>query len=297
MPSVVKSIPDFINRIKRDSKGWGIPPWFRGEPDSPRDVNNNSTHLIPKVYRLKPDGSRHDENQLLQNFRLKAPTLGFREIPLRRETDQWLFLAQHFGLPTRLLDWTESALTALYFALQTESPVVWMLNPITLNNLSLPDNKKIGTYTFPLTWFSPEIQPIERRDLLKFRLILRNKESSEGPRVLFPPELVVPTNIGSRNIRDAWESEREEVGTELPVAIIPTNIHPRMSVQKSCFTIHGRRRVPITRLVRGQGILKKYRISKRSVDSILADLRLLGVSHSTLFPDLGGLAEELGMIY
>src|SRR5205823_4830121 len=94
-------------------------------------------------------------------------------VPGREETDLWLFLAQHFGVPTRLLDWTQGALIALYFALLEEKadkprPIVWMLNPTQLNRKSAPD---VVECVFPLTWVSPEHV----------------------------------VNIGSVNIRYAWE--------------------------------------------------------------------------------------------
>jgi len=151
MPSdVIGSVEDFISRIKADYSKWGPYPWFRGEP-------NVDSPLLPKLYRKKKDGSSHDENTLLQLFRMKAPSLGFGQMPNRDTIDQWLFLARHVGLPTRLLDWTEGALIALYFALLEEEPIVWMLNPLELNRLSVSDPQSLSSIPFELTWVPREV--------------------------------------------------------------------------------------------------------------------------------------------
>lgn len=120
--------------------------WWRGEAK----VNEK---LLPKLYR--PEHSEHIEINLSSNFMNLAKTL-YPECPGRGERDAWLFLMQHYGLATRLLDWTESALVAAFFTViehSEETGVLWALNPFSLNKNQIDEYMISG----PFTEFAQEI--------------------------------------------------------------------------------------------------------------------------------------------
>lgn len=125
----INSVADLIKELQAIPPPNGGPHWFRGHADA-------EWKLQPNYDRLKkPMG----EIELLGKFRQNANLL-LQQAPALPLDFGWMFLMQHYGVPTRLLDWTESPLVALYFAVEDKKSkcdgALWILFPHELNRLS-----------------------------------------------------------------------------------------------------------------------------------------------------------------
>lgn len=95
-----------------------------------RGMANKNWKLVPKIARgHKEDWAKIEQNLKTQFYR-KA-----KEYLDTEQRDEEMIISQHYGLPTRLLDWSEKFTVALFFACKdniNEDGIVYVLNSQTM---------------------------------------------------------------------------------------------------------------------------------------------------------------------
>lgn len=216
---------------------------------------------MPSLYRhprlADPNELAKLEQELLTRFRQRSIPYRTRDI-----SDDWeaLFFMQHYGVPTRLLDWTENPLIALHFALMhsaarslndhtdlTES-VVWVLDPVSWNHTALHD---------------------------------------------------VSYNGGALSTTDEEIKSYAPRSTSMkvhPVTLYGAHNSPRIVAQQGVFTIFGKARTPMEKLVAdgtfATSVLTKIVVAPGHIRRIRQSLLNQGITEAVIFPDLEGLALE-----
>ena len=248
----VNSVGKFVETVCQIRDSWIVgsdyfDPWFRGQTDI-------RWALEPNIFRLD---LLADEDELRAEFARRASQYMTETPP--EDHWGWYFLMQHYGAPTRLLDWTDSALVALFFALNdSKNPddssdgVVWMLDPWWLN-----------------------------REVLHHDAILLPNFPHASPYLQEP--------------YDSLDSNgHTQIEPNRPVAIDPPFLARRVAVQRSHFTVFGSARDGLTKLaLLPDAHLVQIAIAKEKKERLRADLLTSGISDTSIYPDLRGLSDEL----
>jgi hypothetical protein len=256
----IKSLKEYIACVESFRGGRSGPIWYRG-------CSKASHNLKPSLYRHKSPQTIEDfmglEKKLLSRFQQRSIPFLSRYMA---NTWEWLFLMQHYTVPTRLLDWSESPLTALFFAAMygdhklglTGSPVfsadaaVWLLDPVQWNR------RAINLKSFPGEVLSTE-----------------------------DAHAKAYTPVGDVKTMNPF-----------PIAIYGAHNSQRIVAQRGAFVCFGKDTRPMEAIYEEEdgfpnNCLRKLIIKRGRLPAILTGLVRHGVTDSVVFPDLDGLAKEI----
>ena len=221
--------------------------------------------LIPGLYRRNSATSSLDvailEQRLLGEFRQRS--IPFHSRTLDQDWDA-LFFMQHYGIPTRLLDWTENPLIAMYFAVVNAPPTtmkrgkpefdnaaVWVLDPAGWNRFALRNQG-----------FKDGVLDISHAHLMNFK----------------------PSSDFKNMNKNA-------------VAIYGAHNSQRIVAQRGVFTVFGQGEEPMEEAFDQDGFpaycLAKLIMDKDVVSELRREVIDYGITDSVVFPDLDGLSREI----
>jgi hypothetical protein len=276
--------------------------WFRGE--SCKSCDYEDTFLVPGAYRnlvVKRNSMRKEKSYTISDEKYSSyfdiernlrADFDRRALPFILskgiENTAWnrYFLMQHYNVNTRLLDWTEDAIKALFFAINEDSDKdskVWILQPFKLNLFTV---NKLFDFSITTAIIPPLSNDHDKpQDLLDENGKINAKEWTR------------------RYLTMDFDRDKDiDKKKYYPLAIQPSFLDNRMAAQKASFTIFGDvSNKGLHEVIELQDSCDKIidcividRVSKKEM---LNQLRLIGIDNSSIYPDLDGLGNALKSKY
>ena len=243
--------------------------------------NHKKYKLLPGIFRervVSPGCTTTEYSQLefniLNDFISEACRF-VKDIPVE-DIPAWLEIAQHFGVPTRLLDFTENPLVALYFSCigsPREDATVWILNEPVYN-------KKI---------------------FLEGPLVLTIKSKHMVSKIVSDEIVYQDYQVQHYNNPDY---------IQWPWIYKPHYHEERMNLQSSIFMIWGSDRRPLTEFVstnefmteetvtnQANGLICNIIIPANRKHELLNQLNLCGINEKFIYPGMDGIGRYINQKY
>lgn len=276
---------DFRLTLERRKRRLGIThkhAWFRGQKNGATQGWKLSPTLIREFLSSNTNstlGILKREEDLYNEF---CTHNGFSSGTTIQSS--WIKLTEmtHYRVPTRMLDWTKSLLTALYFAIEyyVESLEDDLIKGVLLNNEPELDNN-----------FNPVIYILS-----PYRL---SEASDEKYQALFQDSKKILSiqnypdlDYFQRHLRNnSWPFQH-------PIPIITPWENQRILAQKGFFTFHGSDEKPLDeQFTKNDGIYSSVEIPVEAIQCILIMLIDSDVTKYEIYRDLDTLAHYLKRKY
>lgn len=270
-------LSNYIFRGQADSE-WGLEPSL--ERLVKRHHPNYKDKNIPSIY----------EHKMLKEFKYKYPLYEINVHPKENENLEWLTLMQHFGTPTRLLDFTNSLFVALYMALDgsfSDSSAIWAINKLAT------EREHIKTYMSTNAIHSTPKRVIDTYIRDKANSVIGMSRTSSVEKEIFPvyPQLC-----------------NERVSIQQGLFLMASDLDVTFTeVFDSFYRIENNIEVPIKELLNYSYSVAKFTgwpnlvlfkiiIPKKFKWELTQLLNQMNITAETLYPGLGGLAKSLSSL-
>lgn len=261
-----KDLASLFEAVLAITKGWQKSPsdaqeiWFRGQPKA-------AYNLVPSLYRPDDVALKEMEDSLINRFKNRG--LAYANFVSGGEQEwDWYLLARHYGIPTRLLDWTEALLTAVFFALDEE------IHRIDRALFSETLSKSRSTPLFDKN--SPVIWVLDAGSL-NFHSIRKDYALTLG-------------GDATKNFLPPLE---QSIENRFPIAIHARHSNLRVAAQQGAFTLHGSDTDSIDSLAQNDDRIQLalIRLDRANICHIWNELEIAGVNYMTIFPGLESIAK------